>query len=225
MTLREIISDVREKLKLTSDDIDIQDEYIAHLVNIKRALLIKQRFMKFTRNLPEEIKQIMCIDLEVIERIDGAACFGHVLASKQTIPNLIEIGGRSALVAIRTLDILHSNLNIVPVERLPYVGINKWLRDQIYVALDANNKLYLKSSNDLHLNLEQIQVIGVVQNPEEADALSCNTSDDTCEYFDKTYPIESYLVHDMINLIVQELSPGLQLPDDKINNSDESNRN
>lgn len=225
MTLRELIYDVRERLKLASDDMDFTDEYIAHVIHIKRSLLIKQRFSKFTRNIPEEVKQLMCINLEVVDTISGQPCFGDILRSVETIPNLIEIGGRSALVGVRVLDRLHPYINIISMERLPFVGHNNWLSKQIYVALDADNKLYFKSDNPLHYNLEEVQVIAVVQNPEEADALLCDKADDDCEFFDKDYPIDSYLVHDIINLIIAELAPGLNIPDDKVNNADESNRN
>lgn len=226
MTLKEIIYDIREKLKLNTDDIDISNEYLAHLIKVKRAFFIKQRFSKFTRNIPEEVKQIICIDLEPVDSINGAPCFGKVLSSLQQIPGMIEIGGRSSLVGIRAHDILYPNFNIIPVERLPYVGYNKWLKNQIYVALDADNKLYFNSANPQHIELNKIKVVGVFSNPEEADNLSCTDSgNEECDFMDKEYPIEGYVVSDVVNMIMKELAPSLELPNDNLNNSDESNRN
>jgi hypothetical protein len=225
MTLNEIIYDVREKLKLNSDDIDITDQYLAHLTNVKRLYLIKQRFAKFSRNIPEEIKQIICVDLEVVDSINGEPCFGKVLRSTVVLPTLMEIGGNSAILSIRTLDVLYPSINIIHIDRLPYVGYNKWLKKQIYVALDADNRLYFRSDNPQHLNLEFIKVIGVFTDPEIAQELDCEQTDPNCDYYNSEYPIEPYLVHDLINLIVKELAPSLNIPNDKINNSDESNRN
>lgn len=228
MTQREIIYDIREKLKLNSDDIDITDEYLAHLVDVKRVYLLKQRFSKFTRNVPEEVKQVICIDLEVVETIFGEPCFGDILVSKDPIPGLIEVGGRSALVAVRVKDILYPHINIISTERLPFVGYNKWLKKQIYVALDANGKLYFKSDNSQHLNLQEVKVVGIFSDPESADSLSCaedSANNLNCAFMDVEYPIEAYLVNDLVNLIVKELAPGVNIPNDNVNNADASNRN
>lgn len=224
MTLREITYDIREKLKLNTDDINITDEYLEHLINVNRIFLIKQRFSKHTRNIPEEIKQSICINLEPSNLIEGEACFGEILSSTVKIPPSIEIGGRNSIIAVRVKDILYPHLNIIPTERLPYVGYNKWLKNQLYIALDADNKLYLKSSNSQHMNLSSIKVIGVFSNPRIANELDCN-KESNCEYEDTNYPIESYLVKEIVDLIVRELAPSLNIPEDNINNSDESNRN
>jgi len=226
ITLNKIIYDVREKLKFNTEDIGVTDDYIAHLINIKRNMLVKQRFSKFNKNIPEEVKQIICVPLDVVDSIDGEPCFGSVVKSETIMPDLLEIGGRSALLSVRVQDITYPNINIIPIERLPYVGYNRWLNKQLYIALDADNHLYLKSANPLHTNLKKIKVIGVFADPEEADNMSCDTDDSVVcdEYNDKPYRIEAYLVSDLVSLVVRELAPTLQIPNDIVNNSDESNR-
>ena len=223
MILNKIIYDIREKLKLNTDDIDITDEYIYHLIEVKRSFLIKQRFSKFTRNIPEEIRQLICVDLEVVDSISDAPCFGDILKSKDRIPAMLEIGGRSALLAVRFEDMLFPHINIVSTERLPFVGYNKWLKKQIYVALDADNYLYFKSDNPLHFNLKQVKVVGVFADTEGASKLNC-TATEECDIFKEEYLIEDYLLTDLINMVVKELAPTLNIPNDKVNNSDESDR-
>lgn len=223
MTQRKIIYDIRERLKFSSDDSEITDEYLAHLVDVKRVFLIKQRFSKFTRNIPEEVKQIICVDMEATSDINGVCDSDTIMVSKEPIPGTLEIGGRSALINVRVNQITAPHLNLVSVDRLPFVGYNKWLKNQIYVALDADNKLYMKNTSD-KIFTEKIKVTGVFEDPEAADALSCESSNN-CDYLDKTYPIEGYMVSDLVNMIVKELAPGLNIPEDKINNADESNRN
>jgi hypothetical protein len=223
MTLTEIIYDVREKLKFNTDDIGITDEYIAHLITIKRNFLVKQRFSKFTRNIPEELKQIVCVDLENVDSIVGTSCFGDIVRSSETIPAMLEIGGRESLIAVRVQDILYPHINIISTERLPFVGHNKWLQKQVYAALDADSYLYLKSANFLHSNFKKIKIVGVFADPEAAYEMNCD-SDTTCDYFDSQYPMEPYLVSEMVIMIVKELAPTLLIPDDNVNNSDASNR-
>ena len=222
MTLNEIIYDVREKLKLNTEDISITDEYIAHLIGIKRNFIVKQRFSKFTRNIPEELKQIICVDLEPLGVVADEPCFGDIVRSSEKIPSMLEIGGRDSMIAVRVHDLLYPNINIIPAERLPFVGFNRWLQKQLYVAYDADGYLYLKSADPLHSNLKKIKVVGVFANPEEANELSGETSG--CEWYDEKYPIEPYLVHDIVIMVVKELAPTLNIPEDNVNNSDESNR-
>lgn len=224
MTGNEIIYDIREKIKIHGDDIDIVDEYLFHLVNVKRALLLKQRFGKTSRNIPEEVKQIICVPMEPSNDIEGI-CDDSTLLVKSSIkiPNSIEIGGRSALVSVRTKSVSSQFINMVPIERFPNIGYNKYLKNQIYVAIDADNKLYAKTTGSPTL-FEELKVTGVFFNPEEAFNLSCGNESENCEAYDREYPIESYIVSDLVNLIVQELASGLQIPEDKMNNADESNR-
>lgn len=223
MTLNEIIYDIREKLKLHSDDIDITDEYLAHLVNIKRNLLLKQRYGKFIKTVPEESKQIICVALEEVNAIDGEECMGTVLRSVNKIPTLLQLDNKPALIGVRTLDIRALPINVISIERFPYLGYNKWLSNQVFVALDSDSKIYFTSKNIQHKFLENVKIIAVFEDPEDADGASCETDDD-CEYYDKNYSIEPQMVHDVVNLIFKELAPGLNIPDDKLNNADESPR-
>ena len=225
MTARQIIYDIREKLKFGSDDIDITDDYLFHLINVKRSLLLKQRFAKTSRNIPEEVKQILCITLEKVDDIEGICDdYSKVLRSVETIPATMEIGGKSALVSVRPNQITGHHINIVSIERFPNIGYNKYLKNQIYVALDADNRLYFKTAGDATL-LDSVKVTGVFADPEAAHYLSCNSEDEeTCDFYDVTYPVEPYIVSDMVNMVIKELAPSLQLADDKVNNADESNR-
>jgi hypothetical protein len=225
MTAREIIYDVREKLKFSTDDIDITDEYLYHLINVKRALLLKQRFAKTSRNIPEEVKQIICVSLEKISDVEGLCDEYHkVVKSTLPIPGMMEIGGRSSIISIRVPSILEQHVSIISMERMPNIGYNKYLKGIIYAALDADNYLYLKTADSPTL-LESVKLIGVFSNPEKAHMQSCIKEDEAlCDYMDAEYPIEPYIVSDTVNLIVQELGATLKIPEDKINNADESNR-
>lgn len=224
MTLNEIIYDIREKLKMNSDDIDISDEYLAHLINIKRALLVKQRYTKFTKTIPEETKQIICLTLEEVSVIEGESCSGTILRSVEKLPTLMQLDNKPALIGVRTYDLRNIPINVVSIERFPYLGYNRWLSNQLFVALDSDSKIYFFSGNDQHKFLENVKVVAIFENPEEADVMSCDTSVTDCEYFDKEYTVEPHMVHDIVNLILKDLAPTIQLPDDTLNNASESPR-
>lgn len=223
MTGNEIIYDIREKIKIHGDDIDITDEYLFHLINVKRAFLLKQRFGKSSRNIPEEVKQIICLSMEKIEDTEGICSKGTMLLrSTQRIPATIEIGGRSSIINVRTSSVSSRFINVVPIERFPYVGFNKYMKQEIYAAMDADNKLYSKTAEG-PIFLEKVKVTGVFANPEEAYIMNCENTE-TCDFYDSEYPIEPYIVTDLVNMITKELAVSLQVPEDRINNADESPR-
>lgn len=199
MKTNELIYNVRERLKLSTEDIDISDEYILHLINIERVFFLKQRFSKFSRNVPEEVKQKICVSLEEVNDIENL-CDYKVLKSTVKIPSTIEIGGKDSLISIRNNQITGKHLNIVPIERLPYVGYNKWIKNQIYVALDADNYIYMIKTTDVNF-LKKVVITGIFANPEEAENLSCdnnNYNNKVCDFYEKEYPVEPYLVSEII---------------------------
>ena len=224
MTLNEIIYDIREKLKLFTDDIDIVDEYLAHLVHVKRSLLLKQRYSKLSKTIPEETKQQVCLTFEEVPSIDGQDCMGTIVKSVQKIPTVIQLDSKPAILNVRSHDLRNIPFSVVSIERFPYLGYNRWTANLIYIALEADSHLYVYSGNVQHKFLEFGKISAVFENPEEASELDCEETDSSCEYFDTEYNIEPHMVHDVVNMIVKELAPSIQIPDDKLNNADESPR-
>lgn len=222
MTAREIIFDIKEKLKINSDDMDITDEYIYHLINVKRSILIRQRYKEKIKSVPTSIKTELCIPLELADSIEGVSCFGTILRSVNKLPKLVEIEGREALMNIRRLDRKHTFFNLISIERLPYVGHNSFIDQSVYVVLDTDYRIYFVSNQLNHKLLETVRVTIIPEDPEEADMLKCDQSEvnTDCEVFDKEYPVETYMVNDIVNMIVNELSRTLNIPEDKDNDAD-----
>ena len=71
MTKREIIYTVFAKLNILSDDTHVSEELVSSLIDTKRAMLLKQQYAKNTWNMPIEIKQELCLNLELVKRVDG----------------------------------------------------------------------------------------------------------------------------------------------------------
>lgn len=220
MKKSKIIYDIREKLKINSDDIDITNEYISHLINVKRALLIKQRYGKFSKTIPESLKQTLCLEVEK-ESIENS-CFSNILKTKISIPDFIETYNRNSLLDIRLFNMTSLPVNIINYQRIPYLGYNKWTKNLIY-GVYQNGILYLYSNKTGFGLLENIKITGIFSDPDKADSLNCE-SKENCDYLDKEYNISSPMVSDLVNMVVKELSITIKLEEDKLNNSDESPR-
>ncbi len=218
MTKNELIYNVKEKLKLDSDDEKTSDEYIAHLIDIKRVKVLKQRLDKTPWRAPIEYKQELCLDLEVVDSVDGHACFGGILRTKNPLPNLIRFRGGNSGITVRRPDRTALLVDLVDLSRLPFLGNNRFASQIVYAAFDYDNRLYLISSQKKHLLMEAVQVGGIYEDVELAGALECEI-DTTCEPWDRNYPLDVSMIDDVVAMVVQDLGRRMQAPEDEINDS------
>ena len=112
------------------------------------------------------------------------------------------------------------HISYIPLERMPYVGNNKWLSNIIYVTKGPDDYLYLKSSNPQFLYLKKLRVDAVFQNAQEVAALACSAqSEGNCDILDSEFPLEDTLISPLIQMMVQELSGARYAPTDQTNDS------
>lgn len=222
MTKREIIYLVLEKVNVYSDDTDMSQELISTMIDTKRAMLLKQQFSKNPWHLPVEVKQELCLSLEVTDAIDGISCFGKILRTKVKLPGTIKIKGKEGPLNIRKYDRTEIGINLVPIEKLPFLGSNPSTAMLTYAALDYDGKLYLLSNRKNHLFLEAIKVTDIFEQPDLAAELECNTQSFSIEFWDQDYPVEGAMIDQIVTLIAQDLVKTLQVPKDDINDAEDT---
>jgi hypothetical protein len=216
MTKLEVIYDVKEKLQISTDDDIMTDEYIGHLVDVKRMVLIKQTFSTVTKAIPVACLSEICLDLEIVDAITGSPMFGHILRTKQIIPTVMNISGREDLITVRSIDNLSTGFNAISMERFPFLGHNKYLNNQIYTAINSDGRIYFYSKRDKFKLMSKVIARGVFESPTKANEMSCLSS---CNDMDNEYPIEGYMIDDIVSLIRKDLVVTLQTPNDDKNDS------
>ena len=216
MTYREIVYACLDILKLTSDDSLYTEEHIIFLANKARTLLLKQRYSDIKKRIPESNYQTICLDLEKVQNIQDLSCQGSSLRTIQEVPYLMKIGSPKVYPQNYYL----GEITYISRERMRYVGHNKYLQNIIYCSLAPDNHLYFKSSNPQHLYLKKVQVTGIFEDIQNASQLECNNDNSQCQdILDKTFPLEEGLVHPLIEIIVKQLGPSIDLPQDQENNA------
>ena len=216
MTYREIVYACLDILKLTSDDSLYTEEHIIFLANKARTLLLKQRYSDIKKRIPESNYQTICLDLEKVQNVQDLACQGSSLRTVQEVPYLLKIGNPKVYPQNYYL----GEITYISRERMRYVGHNKYLQNIIYCSLAPDNHLYFKSSNPQHLYLKKVQVTGIFEDIQNASQLECNNDNSQCQdILDKTFPLEEGLVHPLIEIIVKQLGPSVDLPQDQENNA------
>ena len=207
-----------DELKLISNDATYTPEHLIFLADKMRALLLDRRYRDARKGeVSRSNYQEICLELVEVPAIPGTTCYGEYLRSTEKVPSLMNIG----IKHIYPVDYFNSeHISYIPLERMPYVGYNKWLSNMIYVTKGPDDYLYLKSSNPQFLYLKKLKIDAVFQNSQEATKLSCgNSIDSNCDILDSEFPLEDTLISVLIQLMVQELSGARYLPTDKQNNA------
>ena len=208
-------------LKERSDDSYYTEEHILFLASKFRAYLLERKYRRsrnstFSEMSGENTQQI-CVDLEKTDLLP-MGCSGTWLRSVQEIPDTLDIFDATIYPVNQMLG---STLTMIPAERMPYVGYNKWLKNIIYAAIGADNKLYLSSINGQFTFLKKVRINGVFADPLKAADLACDNAGENlnCEVLDQEFPLETALVPPCIEMIVQEIAGPRYAPEDKANNA------
>ena len=219
-TYKELVYLVLDELKLSSDDAYFTEEHVYFLLGKYRGLLLKQRYSDVKKDIPESNYQTECLELIEVPAIRDEECEGgSYLRSKDTIPYLMKIGSPK----VYPIDYFHGgNITLVSMQRMRYVGYNRWLPNIIYAAFGPDNHLYFKSGNPQFLYMQRARLTGIFEDPEKAAELQCEgDTEPPCDPMDKPFPLEEALIPQLIELVVKELRSSVYSPEDKANNADD----
>lgn len=217
-TYKELAFACLDLLKLSSDDSYFTEEHIYFLLGKFRGFLLKQRYSDIKKDIPKSNYQTVCLELIEVPAIPDEECEGGVyLRSKEPIPYLMNIGSPK----VHPIDYFQgSYITLVPMQRLSYVGFNRWLPNIIYAAFGPDNHLYFKSGNPQFLYMQKARLTGIFEDPEKAAELQCEgDSESPCDSMDKPFPIEEALIPQLIELVVKELTGSIYKPQDSDNNT------
>lgn len=216
---KEIIYMCLDLLKERSDDSYYTEEHIKFLALKYRSYLIERKYRK-SRNTPfsqmkDENMQTICLPLEKAEVLPSG-CSGLWLKSKDKIPQTLNVAEPKTYTVN---DGLLSMVTYISVERMPYVGYNKWLKHIIYAAKSSDDYLYLSGSDSQFTYLSSVKMDAVFADPEEALALSCEGDEKPCDIMDADFPLEESLIPSCIEMVVQEIAGPRFAPEDRENNA------
>jgi len=220
-TLREIVYSIKENLKLYSDDADVSLEYIAFLVKNGRAMLLAQKFSNRSYIIPQKLRQHFYKTLELSKENEFVDGIGTILRTSDPIVNPLEPFNFKSNLRINSGSYTDINFTLVSADRFPFVGQNKWVANHIYVTIGSDFRLYFTSNNPAVKLLENVKLSYVTEDPEAAypETIYYNAAVD---YWDAPYHIEEDMITILTDLIVKKLSGMINQPEDKINDSTDS---
>lgn len=221
-TYREIIYSILDKYKLLSDDSYYTEDHIVFLMKKVRSFLLAKKAKEDGMIEEEDNKQTVCLDLELANLLQGAACGSSYLRSIDALPKVME----GSVPKIMLLDSFNDlNPTIVSNERFRFVGNNKWLGNFIYCTQGPDEKLYFKSANPQHMYIKRVQVRAVFNDPYEAAKMACELNEcceeKECDILETEFPLEDDFIIPLIDGVVTEMGNNVYSPQDTINNAND----
>jgi len=225
-TTAEIVYDVKEMLKMYSDDIETSDSYIKYLYNIKRSKYLRRELNNLQRTVDNSVLQTLCVDLELVSANECSVSFDceKILRSTQPIPKPIDLHMAPALMQVKPSVRTEVPFNFISKERAAYASASPF--DGVYAFLDPDGHLYVYSKSDIKL-LRCLVITGVFEDPFElknyTNVCGGDITEDAC-YDDKTteYPLQAHLIDLIKTEIVSELAKRETVKEDKENDAEES---
>lgn len=224
--LNELVYSVRESLKEFSDDTEIDDRYIIHLYNIKRAKYLRQDLNNYQKTADSSIQQEFCMELEEVDSTTCGVGFicDKLLRTKQALPKAIELHTKLAITSIKPTSRIAAKFNVIPIQKVPYIAYSGF-PNSIYTFIDTDNRIYLLSKDDSYKLVECITVTGIFENPLDLqnykDCCGCNEPKVCFDEGESDYPLQPHYIDIIKSEIVNELRNTKQLPEDKDNDSND----
>ena len=219
-TIKELIYDIKNIIRggIQSDDEIISDRQIEFQINSIRAQFIRQDINK-RRSVSDNIKQIIhCLDLEkVSSNTCGLSSDIKILRSKMKIPNPIETSHSDLITAIGPTGVLSTNFHMIPYNRAPWAGNNRYTKNMTFAFL-LDNFVYVFGPESLHL--EKVKLEGVFQNPREISEFTDSEGNLSYDPELHDYPLSTSMA-DLIKqqMLTQNMQPLVQGFTDVSNNA------
>ncbi len=219
-----MIYDVRESLKLYTDDTEISNRYITFLYGIKRAKYLRQDLNNFQHTTDLSITQTLCLGLEVVSANQcglDLEC-DTILRTKRPIPQPIELHVKTAITNVRATNRISVPFNFTTKEKAIYSKHSPF-NNAIFAFLDNDKYIYLLSGLDTLDLLECITITGVFEDPLDLiNYTNCCDCEDSPSCFDEDtaeYPLQPHYVDLIKDEIVAQLAAKMNIKEDKENDS------
>lgn len=220
-TLNHIVYDLRELIKAYSDDSNYSNEWFEYQINIARALLLEQKFSSRQYVIPNKIRQVFNMELEIAESNDFVSGISTVLRTKDKIQYPLEPFNFKNNIRVGSSDYSDIYFSHISNERFPYVGSNKWVQNMIYYTLGTDFKLYFTSSNPSVKLVENIRLSMVCSNPQEAYPFTLDYDPDI-DFVNTEYPLEDNMITLVTDMIFKKITNSINIPEDKENDATDS---
>jgi hypothetical protein len=182
-------------------------DLIKYLVKTLRAQLIRQESNKGYSIDSWVIQDLGMIPVQLVDAAEDCnineGCM--LLRTAVKMPSFVELHQKQLITRIAGVNRLNKPFDIIPYERAPFEGLNKYTKNTIKAfTKDLQGYIYFVTSkdNDLALMMDYVNVQGVLEDPEDAKLF--NTCSGPCYSDDSAFPIKHWMVPIIIEMAIKK---------------------
>ena len=206
-TYRDVIYIVLDELKQFTTSIPFEEEHIAYLLTLSRAVIIKQKYSNSKIEIPPEVMQK--VPFKLVQR--------HGIITSNRSFDLINLNGSHLFYSVDIPSLPNVELTQTTISRFKYLNINKWLANIAYYTINEMGKLIFKVPNSISsLFTSSSTEVDAYYNVILEDPRKIFLYDD--DYLDRDFAINGDLLRIIIDLTLADLYKHIHLPEDTINN-------
>ena len=228
MTLDKLIYDIREQVNQYSDDTELDDRYIIHLLNIKRSKYVSQSLNNYQRTFDYSVTQSLCIDLEEVSANECGVDIecDTILRTTKPIPQPLDLHSKVAISSVKPTNRISIGFNFITKKRASLIDGATFKR-ALYSFLDPDGYIYVISGADNnHFKLlDCLTITGVFFDPlalaDFYDCCGCTASSPCFDASTTDYPIPPIMIDIIREEIVKIIVGKLSIPEDKVNDEND----
>lgn len=168
MQLNEMVFDIITALRLHSDDVDVTEEYIEHLINQYRNRYARRDYNK-RPYIAMDLRQSIVVELEPV----NTSVIPHLYETKSILmrtvselPAFLTLGKHPGIFTITSIDRNKGEFELMEKKRARYAQDSPTCSTVTY--LDTDNRIYIETRKDSYFSLKYITIDSVLEDPRDA---------------------------------------------------------
>lgn len=195
-TRTELVYSIKELLKDHVDDSLISERHILFLIGTYRAKYLRQLYSTRSKAFDDSAKQCLVLDMETADpAVCGLATGCNVLKSKEKLPNLLSVRGRSTLTYVGPAIYGTKPFELIESEDAYDYVTDKYASVAAYVE---GGYVFVVGNNIAVKLIKHIRVEGIFDDPQKLEGFKsceCDPDDASSCVDDWTeYPVPGHMV-------------------------------
>jgi len=210
MIKRDYIDEITASLKIHSDDQLPDRRLIGRIIDNYRANQLKNEINK-NGHIPEEVEQTIIYRVTPIDRseVNFIKSRSYILKTVEELPKTLQCKYTDGIIRVRHPELLGEDYNYVLRDHIKYSSNRRFNKDEVY-TFRKDNFMYVKlnPNNPKIKLLDYLAIDLILEEPSTNDM--------------EEYPITPQLWSVIKPQVIQELLAISSIPEDKINNADDT---
>lgn len=202
----EIIYNIKELMKDHTDDSLMSDRHILFLFTTHRAKFLRQLYSDRAKGLDSSASQTLCLNMIKVDKgTCGVTTDCFITRSKEKLPNLLSLRGRSALMSAGPAVVGTSKFDVVQAQDASICMDDPYATTSVFIQ---DNYLYVIGPTIASSLIKCIRVEGIFDNPSILEVYNnccgCEDTPDPCVTDLTEYPVPGHMVPDINQAVLRD---------------------